>query len=218
MPRPDLTIGPTDRVLIVGQTGSGKSTLARALFYGHRSLVVIDPKHEELLPRAGVAYTPAEFRQLWPQRTTRVVFRPNPEDARADDVDEVIRRVLAFGRTCLLLHETVDYANPNRMVPALRRAVLTGRSQHVPVVACSQRPIGLHNVVISESQHVFAFDLAMEPDRKKIAGVGGPGFLERVGEGSHEFLYHGPGTAGGVIRCPPLSAPPPQAELVMQPA
>jgi hypothetical protein len=145
------------------------------------------------------------------------VFRPNPEDHRADDLDEVIRRVLAYGRTCLLLHETVDYANPNRIVPALRRAVKTGRTLGVPVVACSQRPIGLHNDVIAESDHVFAFDLALEGDRQKIAGVGGPGFLERPRE-RHGFLYYGPTSGGRVVACPPLAAPRSSPALAAQPS
>ncbi len=206
MSRPDFTLGPTDRVLIVGRTGSGKSTLARVLFYGHRSLVVIDPKHEEVLARSITVSTPAEFRRVFPQRATRIVFRPDPEDHRATDVDEVIRRVLTYGNTCLLLHETVDYATPTRIVPSLRRAIKTGRSLGVPVVACSQRPIGLHNDVIAEAEHVFVFDLAIEGDREKVAGIVGDGVRERVGR-PFEFLYAGPGTSGGVVRCDPIRLP-----------
>lgn len=208
-----FAIDPSDRVLIVGRTGSGKSTLARALFYTQRNLVVIDPKHEEIVPRSVLASSPAEFRALYPQRSTRIVFRPDPEDERATDLDEVIRRVLAYGNTCVLLHETVDYATPTRIVPALRRAVKTGRALNVPVVALSQRPIGLHNDVIAEADHVFAFDLGLDGDREKIAGVGGAGFLARPPE-AHGFLYWGHRTTGGrVVACPPLqvtAAVPPQ--------
>lgn len=200
-------IGPTDRTLIVGRTGGGKSTLARTLFYGHRSLVVVDPKHEELLARSVTVYTPAEFRAVFPQRSTRIVFRPDPELAPSDDVDEVIRRVLGYGRTCLLLHEAVDYATPTRILPALRRASKIGRTLGVPVVVCSQRPIGLHNDLISEADHVFAFDLGLAGDREKIAGVGGPAFLERP-RTEFGFLYYGVRTtAGRVVECPPLAIP-----------
>lgn len=202
-----FSIDPADRVLIVGRTGSGKSTLARALFYGQRNLVVIDPKHEEVLPRSLTATTPREFAQAFPQRTTRVLFRPDPESRRSDDVDEVLRRVLRYGRTCVLLHETVDYATPTRIIPALRRAIKTGRSLGVPVVSCSQRPVGLHNDVISEADHVFAFDLGLDGDREKIAGVGGAGFLSRPPD-EHGFLYWGHRTTGGrVVSCPPLVMP-----------
>lgn len=211
-----FTIDPTDRVLIVGRTGSGKSTLARALFYTSRNLVVIDPKHDEIVPRALVCYTPAEVRQAFPQRSTRIVFRPDPEDVRADDVDQVIRRVLQYGRTCLLLHETVDYATPTRIVPALRRASKVGRSLGIQLVSLAQRPIGLHNDIVAEAGHIFAFDLSLDGDRDKIAGVGGAGFLERP-PADHGFGYWGERTtAGRVVWCPPLdlpaAPPPPPAE------
>lgn len=204
-----FVIAPADRVLIVGRTGSGKSTLARALFYGQRQLVVVDPKHEELLARSITVYTPREFAQVYPQRSTRVVFRPDPESGRHDDIDEMVRRVLRYGRTCLLLHETVDYATPTRIVPALRRAVKTGRTLEVPVVACSQRPVGLHNDIVAEADHVFAFDLGLPGDREKVAGVGGDGFLVPPAA-EHGFLYWGHRTtAGRVVECPPLALPPP---------
>jgi hypothetical protein len=199
-----FTIDPTDRVLIVGRAGSGKSTLARALFYTSRNLVVVDPKHEEELPRATVCYTLAEVRQAFPQRTTRIVFRPNPEDPRSLDLDGVIRRVMHYGRTCLLLHETVDYASATRIVPALRRASKVGRSLGIQLVSLAQRPVGLHNDIVAEASHVFAFDLSLLGDRQKIAGVGGAGFLDRP-PGDHAFGYWGERTtAGRVVWCPPL--------------
>ena len=85
-------------------------------------------KHAREVLGVSSAATPAEVRQAFPQRSTRIVYRPNPEDPGSDDVDQVIRRILQYGRTCLLLHETVDYASPTRIVPALRRASKVGRS------------------------------------------------------------------------------------------
>lgn len=199
-------IGITDRVLIVGRAGCGKSTLARALFYGYRNLVVIDPKHEEIVPRAVVVYTFEQFRQVYPQRSTRVVFRPDPTDPRHADVGQVIARVLEYRRACLLLHETVDYASSTWILPELRRAVKIGRSLEVKVVALAQRPMGLHNDVIAESEHVFIFDLAMQGDRDKLAGIAGDGARERVGH-LFDFLYCGPATRGDVVRCPALQLP-----------
>lgn len=202
----EILIRPDEHVFIAGATGSGKSTLARTLFYGYSRLVVIDPKHEELVPRALVTYTPAEFRQAWPQRSPRVVFRPNPEDPKHRDVDEVIRRVLATRRARIVLHETADYATPAWIVPALRRALMTGRSLEVGIGACSQRPIGLHNAVLSEASHLFVFRLSLEGDREKLAGVMGPAVLAPPAT-PYGFLYGGPATGGVVVACPPLRVP-----------
>jgi hypothetical protein len=204
--RPELVIAPTQRVLILGRTQTGKSTLARALFYGISRLVVIDQKWEEELARGVVVYTPDEFRRTYPQRSTRVVFRPDPTVKRAADVGEVIQRVLQHRRARLVVHEAVDYATPHWIEPNLRRALKTGAFLEVGVTVCSQRPIGLHNDAISESEHVFVFDLALAGDREKLAELGVPELLERP-EVEHGFLYYGPSTGGRAIRCSPINPP-----------
>lgn len=202
----DIEIRPDQHLLICGATGSGKSTLARVLTYGYSRLVVVDPKHEEDVPRALVAYTPAQFRQLWPQRSPRVVFRPDPRDTRHRDVGEVIARVLGFRNTRLVLHETVYYAGAAWIVPELQHALMTGRTLNVGVAACSQRPIGLHNVVLSEASHVFVFRLSLEGDREKLAGIMGPAVLTPPPV-PFGFLYGGPAAGGTVVACPPIRVP-----------
>lgn len=199
-------IAPTDRVLIVGRTGSGKSTLARVLSYGYRNLVVVDSKHEEIVPRATIVHSAGELRQVYPQRSTRVVLRPDPTDKKHADVDEGLARALHYGRCRIVIHEAVDFATSTSILPQLRRAAKVGRSLTVGLTVCSQRPMGLHNDVIAESEHVFIFDLQLPGDREKLAGVVGEGALERVTE-PYAFLYYGPTTGGDVVRCPPLQIP-----------
>lgn len=201
-----FVIGPTERVVIVGRTGSGKSTLARAFTAGYSAQVVVDPKHEEQLARSIVTYSPRDFAQVYPQRSRRVIFRPDPEQLDFADVDEVIRRVLAYGRTVLVLHEVADFARAAWILPAYRRAVVTGRSLEVPTWSCTQRPNTVHNTVLSEAEHFFLFDLQLEGDRDKMAGIAGPGALTRI-VAPHAFGYYGPSTQGELVRCDPLELP-----------
>jgi DNA helicase HerA-like ATPase len=194
-------IAPSQRVLIVGRTQSGKSTLARVLSYGYRNLLVIDSKHDELVPRAAIVHSAGEFRQLYPQRTTRAVLRVDPNNL--DDVDEVIGRALHYGNCRIVVHEAVDFATATRILPMLRRAAKVGASLGVGLTTCSQRPKGLHNDLIAETEHVFIFDLQLPGDREKVAGIAGEGALVRVTE-PFGFLYYGPTTGGDVVRCAPL--------------
>ncbi len=131
---------------------------------------------------------------------------------------------MAFGRTRIVVHEALDLAPATWILKPYRRAIKTGRSFEVGVTTCSQRPVGLHNDVLAEAEHVLVFHLKLEGDRAKIAGLAGPEALvpipHRPGEDPtrppHGFLYAGPATGGQAIACPPLRLPtgsrPPAAE------
>lgn len=203
MTTPAFRIAPDSRIVVIGQAGSGKSTLLRAMTVGYRRQVVIDSKHEETLARSLTVYTPSSFAQTFPHRSGRVVFRPDPESRNGADVDEVMRRVLAHGRTALVVHDGALYASSSWIVPSYRRANLIGRSLGVPVWSGLQRPVGVHNVLLSEASDVFLFGLALESDRTKVAGIVGPSALEPIGE-RFAFAYYGPSTAGVLVRCDPL--------------
>jgi DNA helicase HerA-like ATPase len=197
-----IVIGPADRVVIVGQTGSGKSTLARLLTSADRQLVVVDPKWEEELESA-IVTDAATFHRVWPQRSTRVIIRPDPV-RQGEDVDEAIARVLRWGRARVLFHEVVDYASSSKVIPSLRRAAKVGRSLGVSLVVCSQRPVGVHNDVLAEADHLVAFRLLLEGDRQKVEGIIGEPLPVLVG---HEFVYWSPATR--LVRCSPIDPGPP---------
>lgn len=198
---------PSERVTIVGRTNSGKTTLARLLVGGDRNLVVIDPKWRFELARTQLAVgTARAFAELWPQRSTRVVYRPDPGSRKHDDVDEVIARVLRYGRTRILVDEAMGLASPSVIIPAYARAITQGRELLVSVVSLTQRPRGVHNVLFSEAEHLFVFDLAVASDREKVADIGGDQLAERPRE-DHAFWYVGPATNGAAVHCPPLRIP-----------
>lgn len=193
--------GRGERILIVGRTQSGKSTLVARLVAGYSSLVIIDHKRQFSLPRAVVVEGPAAFRQTWPQRARRVIYRPDPNAPRSADVAEVLTRILAYGRTAIVVDEAMNLCNAAWILPAYRRAITEGAAAIVPVYSVTQRPIGVHNVLLTEAEHVFAFDLAGSGDRAKLAAFFGDELEARPLE-RYAFAYAG---EGRVLRCRPLA-------------
>jgi energy-coupling factor transporter ATP-binding protein EcfA2 len=209
------TIRPDQHTVIVGRNGTGKTTLGRLLIAGYRTSVIVDPKRRFELAGVPVVVGLEAFRQAWPQRVRKVIVRPTEADV-ADPkkfwewADGVFIRILQFGRTAVLVDECLDLATATRIVPGYRRALRQGREPLVPVFSCTQRPSGCHNDVFSESVHLFVFDLNLESDRRKVAGIGGDELMTRADERfpqEHGFAYHGPETSGGVVWCPPLRVP-----------
>ncbi len=196
--------GNAERILIVGRTQSGKSTLVRVLVAGYSSLVVIDHKRRFELPRTVIVDGPAAFRQTWPQRARRVIYRPDPHAKRGADVELVIERVLAYGRTALVVDESMELSTSGWILPAYKRAVTQGAALLVPVYSVTPRQIGVHNVLLTEAEHVFVFDLAGQGDRDKLAGYYGAELVDRPAA-PYAFAYAG---AGRVVRCAPLHVSP----------
>lgn len=192
--------GRATRTLIVGRTQSGKTTLAQLLVSGYSSVVVIDHKRRFELSRAVVLEGPAAFRQSWPQRARRVIYYPDHRAQRGADVDEVLGRILAYGRTAIVVDEAMELCNQAWILPAYKRAITQGAALLVPVYSVTQRPIGVHNVLLTEAEHLFAFDLAGEGDRAKLAAFYGAELAERPLE-PFGFSYAGDGR---VVRCAPL--------------
>lgn len=200
----DRTGKAATRTLIVGRTQSGKTTLVRLLVSGYSSLVVIDHKRRFELPRTVVVEnSPALFRQAWPQRARRVIYRPDPYAKRGADVAEVLARVIAYGRTALVVDEATNLCTQGWILPEYRRTITEGAALLIPVYSVTQRPIGVHNVLLTEADDVFVFDLAGAGDRDKVASFFGDELATRVGR-PYEFAYAGLSTDGHIVRCPPL--------------
>lgn len=209
-----------ERIVIFGRTQSGKTTLVKRLVAGYSSLVIVDPKRRFELARAVIVDgRPDAFAQTWPQRHRRVIYRPDPAAKRGEDVALVLARVRAYGRTAVVVDEAMEFSTSGWILPAYKALITQGAELQIPVYSLSQRPKGIHNVILTEAEHAFVFDLASAGDREKVAEFFGDGAVERPGV-PYAFLYAGTHTAGEVLWIPPLelkTADPRAAQPVNEP-
>lgn len=181
-----MKLGRGDRVLIVGPTGSGKSTLATtwASTGAWRRSLILDPKLDDsAIPRdraghqsATIAYGIDSARRALRAGAGRLVYRPRPEDFDdlPDRFDELVRVVyLGGGGRAIILHETADVAPSSGSRRYLSAAWRQGRSLGIPIVAITQRPVGVDRHALSEPAHVALFRVQHPEDRKLVAQLVG---------------------------------------------
>ncbi len=114
-------------------------------------------------------------------RLNRVIFDDADEDAK-ELWDTFCAAILARGYCGLFIDES--YMVPD--TPSFRRLFTAGRSRQTPVIACSQRPVSIPRVCVSEATRICAFDLTDERDMKVLQAVA-PFNLEHVPPHVHKY-------------------------------
>lgn len=160
----------TDRALIVGQTGSGKTVLAEKLLAYRRNVVVFDPKRRITWPGYKVV---TSLKALTQYKGERVVYRPSHTAMKDwqdgnDEIEKAFEWVYLRGNTTLYVDEVYLLTSGEEM-PRFYHACLTqGRELGVETWSATQRPMNVPQVVMSESEHLYAFRLRMPQDRRKV--------------------------------------------------
>jgi energy-coupling factor transporter ATP-binding protein EcfA2 len=178
-----------ERWLIVGSTGSGKSTFGKFVMTNSPADMpwfFIDSKTDGLteVPKTIDIHRATKLvnrRLLKIPRVNRVIFDDADEDAK-EVWDDFCASILARGYCGLFIDES--YMVPD--TPNFRRLFTAGRSRQTPVIACSQRPISIPRVCVSEATRICAFDLTDERDMKVLQAVA-PFDLEHVDPHFHKY-------------------------------
>lgn len=187
LPLSSMVPPKTDRALFVGMTGSGKTTLARLLLEFRKYVVVADYKGKIDWP-GYVRYT--TLRALVRAKEERLVYRPTfaesvDDETRARFWEWVYRR----GNTTIYNDETAATIDRNNL-PFFMGACLTrGRELGIELWSGTQRPKDIPQVILSESENVYAFRLRLPQDRERVEALTGIPRQLISSLPKHQFLF-----------------------------
>ena len=162
--------GGDARTTILGATGSGKSTCGLWLL-AHQRLdarpwVIFDFKREAFFDRIGFPpITPLDLDAKPPKKPGLYLVTPRPGD------DEYVERFIwrIWERENCGLY--IDEAPLMPQGDAFQAVLQQGRSKRLPVIACTQRPVGVARGLFSEASFVCVYDILDQRDFKTIEGV-----------------------------------------------
>jgi hypothetical protein len=164
--------GGDQRTTILGATGSGKSTCGLWMLahqrLDRRPWIVFDFKREQFFDRVG--FPPIRHLSLAdviPSRPGLYLVSPRPGDDL--QVDAFLWRVWEHENCGLYVDEAPLMPDAN-IFHAFPACIQQGRSKHIPIIACTQRPVGVARGLFSEASFVAVYDVTDVRDFKLIQG------------------------------------------------
>ena len=161
--------GGDSRCTILGATGSGKTTcglwvLAHQRF-DKRPWLIFDFKAAPDFDAVGLP--PIEEIAIGarpPRRKGVYLTSPLPHEENA--VEEMLWRVFHRGNIGIY----IDEVSLMPIGDAFKAILQQGRSKRIPVIACSQRPVGVQRQVFSEASFFCVYRFADKRDYKVVEG------------------------------------------------
>lgn len=162
--------GGDQRTTILGATGSGKSTCGLWML-AHQRLdarpwVIFDFKREQFFDRVGFPPITAIDLDAKPPRKPGL-YLVSPRPGQDDALDAFIWRLWEAENIGLYVDEAPLMPEYGDAFPA---CIQQGRSKNIPIIACTQRPVGVPRGLFSEASFVCVYDVTDERDLKLIRG------------------------------------------------
>lgn len=159
--------------MLVGQTGSGKTTLAEHLCRLRTWVVVLDPKG--LIGWSGYRRYTTVSGAISAGRdgVQRLIYAPT-FDELADwqepggAIDTFFAWVYGRYNCTLYVDETSAVSTATQWPRHLQACLQRGRERNVETWLATQRPSRIPAMVLTESEHVYAFKLRSRDDRQRV--------------------------------------------------
>lgn len=187
IPLQELVPRRTDRALLVGQTGSGKTTLARYLLTKRRYKVIADYKGKITWPEYRLCKS---LRELFNAKEDALLYRPDYRESQDEEAhSRFFEWIYLRGGTTVYVDETAAITKGQIYPYHYGACLMRGRELGIELWSATQRPAFIPSVVLSESEHVYAFYLKMEQDRKRVESMTGIREEEIAALAKMNFLY-----------------------------
>lgn len=188
-----LQIKPSDRISVLGRTGSGKTTLLKSLIgfwiyitrlWHPYHIIVLDTKKDGDFRGMGKRFTHLkDLPRLW--REYRVlIYEPDETELLGGVESEYLNGFFRWLRLTrepflLVIDELASVAKGNNVSPEYELIMKQGRARLQMVWAGVQNPVFVPHDFLANVEHIFAFDLNMETDRRKMASIVGDQIMIR---------------------------------------
>lgn len=161
--------GGDSRTTVLGQTGSGKTTCALWLLahqrLDRRPWIAFDFKLAPEFDMVGIPPIEEWSLNSRPPRG-KGIYLVSPLPHQTDEVEQFLWRVFERGNIGLYIDEVALMPQSDAFTAIMQQ----GRSKRIPVIACSQRPVGVPRQVFSEASFFCCYRVADKRDYKVVEG------------------------------------------------
>jgi len=181
-----LNLRKNNRGLIVGKTGSGKTTLARFLLHSFPRVAILDNKGLIFWPEYYRVTKRSELVEAM-HRYAKVVYVPSIY-GDSEENDYFFDLIYAMGNCAVYVDEVYSCCNRDELPPSYKAIITRGRERGISCLSATQRPKLIPQILFSESEQFYIFELRLEVDRAKIASTVDIA-EEEIPKKKHVFYY-----------------------------
>lgn len=177
-----------EHIFISGMTGSGKSELAKAYSSSFERVTKYDTKGDALKDisenRNPWANVPKEeliivqnfddYETAYADNIPYIIYCPNLNELSPEGHENFFQHQYLMQNNTTWVDEVMEVNDSPLSLGYYYKGLLTrGRSRKSNVISCTQRPSGIHQLIMSQSTHYFIMTHNLIQDRKKIAQASG---------------------------------------------